>query len=125
MFHVTFEFRLMCEEYAKPQLAGEDLDSATKAAKSALLPLFNHTRDVPLDYDRDIAPRITLYVSFRGYDRLEASPDQCANFTAFVECEDLAFLRELRQNAADEWNDGEATEYVIYQTVEEEITPAC
>ncbi len=119
MFHFTFELRLMCEEYAQPQLAGEDADSATKAVKSALLPLFNHTRAVPFDYDRDIAPRITLYVSFRGYDRLETSPDQCANFTAFVECEDLAFLRELRQNAADEWNDGEASEYVIYQTVEQ------
>ena len=26
LFHFTFELRLMCEEYAKPQLAGEDLE---------------------------------------------------------------------------------------------------
>jgi hypothetical protein len=115
----------MCEEYTKPQLAGQDLDGATKTAGAALLPLlplFNHTREVPLDYDRDIAPRISLRVTFWGYDRIEDSPDQCANFTAFVECNDLNFLRALRQNAADVWNDGDTTEFPIYQTTEEEMT---
>jgi hypothetical protein len=54
----------MCEPYTKPQLAGQELDGATKTAGAALLPLFNHTREVTLDYDRDITPRISLRVTF-------------------------------------------------------------
>lgn len=109
-----FDFRLMCEEYFDPALAGKDPGKALEFAKSALEPSY----DPNVLYERDIAPRITLDVIFMGFDRLDRGPDQCAQWMARVSSDDLRLLWSIRQNAADEWADGEASEYPILQIVE-------
>ena len=109
MYKFKFGFRLMCECFDAPEKAGNNLGMAYIVAKEDMLPHSSH-----------IAPRITLRVSFWGFDRLDPSPDRCAYYIAYVESDNLALLRALRQNAADEWNDGEAADYPITQSVAEE-----
>lgn len=113
MHTFTFYFRLDCEDYHSPEKAGADMASALATAKSALLPLWNHKSRKPIDYARDIAPRITLAVEFSGFDCDLSDPHCVAEWSATVGCDDLALLRDLRRYAADEWNDGRVEEHPI------------
>jgi hypothetical protein len=67
--------------------------------------MWNHQRKVPVDYARDIAPRISLAVDFLGYDRPLSDVHACAEYSATVGSEDLALLRDLRRWATDVWDD--------------------
>ena len=116
----TFYFRLDCEDYKYPYLAGADTDGALDIAQSALVPMWNHKRKTPIDYATDIAPRITVAVDFLGYDRPISDVYACAEYSATVGSEDLALLRDLRRWATDVWDDeANVEDYPFSPSVEE------
>lgn len=75
-------------------------------------------RDERLDFDRDIAPRISLAVALIGFDQRDKPLYGCAFYDCTVVCEDEAFARELMGNAADEWEEGDTSTYGFRQVEE-------
>lgn len=105
-YSFNFTFRLCCEDYTDPARAGADYDSAIATAKAALVPLWNHKQRVPVDYAKDVAPRIHLVVACTGFDRLPIDDDDInAEWLATVISDDLALLRDLRRWSCDQWDE--------------------
>jgi hypothetical protein len=86
---------------------------AWKYAESALVGRWD---DTPLDYARDIAPRIRLRVELVEIERQEKHPsDGCVFFRCFVECDDHDLALKIAQDAANEWEDGDMDDYGFRQ----------
>jgi hypothetical protein len=80
--------------------------------------LVDRWSDNPVDFDRDIAPRIDLTVALLGFDDRERPLYGSVEYLCTVVCDDEAFGRGIMQNAADEWYDGDASGYEFRQVEE-------
>jgi hypothetical protein len=105
-------------------IAAADIDALVAAAlrspdgqayEYAYSALMDRWADVPVDYARDIAPHVLdLTVEVVEVYRDERSPSSnCVYFRCYAICDSEAHAREFAQNAADEWEDGDTSDYDV------------
>jgi hypothetical protein len=119
-FGIRIDRDLLDEE--KQTLEGTVLPGGTAhdTAKVSLQPGWGN----PLTFDKDIAHRLSapLAVTFLGWDsdeRTGVEPgDDSAFFSVTVMSEDYFFLRGLALTAADEWEEGDVSDYGFRQVEE-------